>query len=62
MEAIVFIVLRTIFFLSAGMREIFILQCSLARLYSTNRHVPSSATVAKRSFILNSILNERLYC
>ena len=35
--------------------------CSLAQLYSTNKHVPSFATEAKRSFILNSMLNERFY-
>ena len=50
--------LRTIYIIL--MRGIAV--CSLAQLYSTNKHIPSFATAAKRSFILNSILNERLYC
>ena len=52
MEAIVFISFeQSIFFLMRG-----IAVCSLAQLYSTNKHIPSFATAAKRSFILNSIL------
>ena len=57
MKVIVFIPFEQfLFFL---MRRI--AACSLVQLYSTNKHVPSSATVAKRSFILNSMLNEHFY-
>ena len=51
------------FFQSAGLLHgMFNFQCSLAQLHSTNKYISSSATAAKRSFMLNLILNERLYC